>query len=430
MSDTPSQEKSSQPGMFGFWGTARHNCALIDRYQINLIVSLAHGGILSAKVTDVAWTIMAGQPCPPIVYTNIGQEKKMYYYEWCRANGIQGILDEMGPSQKQIDQFTAWLPNQEAWLDESRNQVEAVMGGGASPKAILVVDERGVSKVTLILASRLLTLLYPECKITWSDSQDNGWRGELADVWMKRHYPDILERIEMDDRVGKLRLTGSQSLCRIASGTEDIDSFSLSFRPLSVENECVQFLTKYLPAEVWLSMPGEMEALVLDEVAELARHASLADARSLLERRNQDWIPVDEDEEDLDDENDSVEWDMEAFLAIIAQSKNEPDGDEQANQKRNLWVPVGHDFRLNAGEVQRQENVLSVIPPEVSLFDQLCAWLIEQPDPTIGYPAWALGIGATGLCLRWVPVPTPSLPGLMWSASVASGFSTSRIWSK
>lgn len=66
-----------------------------------------------------------------------------------------------------------------------------------------------------------------------------------------------------------------------------------------------------------------------------------------------------------------------------------------------LTVKVVDTFSLNAGQVEQKDDECWILPPNVSLFDQLCEWLYQHPAPTTGYHHWALGIGVTALCLRW-----------------------------
>lgn len=66
-----------------------------------------------------------------------------------------------------------------------------------------------------------------------------------------------------------------------------------------------------------------------------------------------------------------------------------------------LKVPVSEDFSLLAGTVEQEAELITIHPPEESIFDQLCIWLDQRPSPTIGFNHWVLSIGATALCLRW-----------------------------
>lgn len=66
-----------------------------------------------------------------------------------------------------------------------------------------------------------------------------------------------------------------------------------------------------------------------------------------------------------------------------------------------LTVTVSKHLSLNAGSVIPRADMFCILPPDSSLFDQLCAWLNQCPLPTAGIIHWVFGIGATALCLRW-----------------------------
>lgn len=66
-----------------------------------------------------------------------------------------------------------------------------------------------------------------------------------------------------------------------------------------------------------------------------------------------------------------------------------------------ITVKVSDDFYLDAGTIIEATDSIHILPPYIPLFSQLCDWLEERPLPTTGYTCWALGIGATALCIRW-----------------------------
>ena len=66
-----------------------------------------------------------------------------------------------------------------------------------------------------------------------------------------------------------------------------------------------------------------------------------------------------------------------------------------------LQVAVSGEFTLSAGRIATEADLLTIEPPETSVFDQLCAWLDQCPPPTAGFNHWVLALGATALCLRW-----------------------------
>lgn len=64
-------------------------------------------------------------------------------------------------------------------------------------------------------------------------------------------------------------------------------------------------------------------------------------------------------------------------------------------------VKVTDIFSLDAGSIIENGDVYLIVPPEKTMFGQLNDWLLQQPTPNIGLNNWALGIGATALCIRW-----------------------------
>lgn len=67
-----------------------------------------------------------------------------------------------------------------------------------------------------------------------------------------------------------------------------------------------------------------------------------------------------------------------------------------------LSVPVIGSLTLDAGACCVGENAITILPPSVTMFDQLLDWLSRKaaPDQAV-FGAQSIGIGATALCLRW-----------------------------
>ncbi|MBP7961465.1 MAG: hypothetical protein KBG20_03845 [Caldilineaceae bacterium] len=276
MSNTPNQYWTSL-GHADFWYTAQMNCALIDHFQPELIIGLAHGGILPTKVTETAWSSLTDRPFPPILYTNLGREKIDYYKDWCKVNGGHpGFIGEQSGLEG-ILHFLDWLPSRVDWQDELLHQIEATLGADVEPGVIMVIDEMAALGNTMLLTLGLLEILYPMAETHFVDHVYFQWRSDLGQLWMKEHHPQVLEHILAEAEQGAW--ADLHAIYRIMSGTEDIDPVSLSFRPLSPENEDVQRLVKYLPAETLLSMPAQTEATVLDEITQLAAARTMQDAR-------------------------------------------------------------------------------------------------------------------------------------------------------
>ncbi len=67
-----------------------------------------------------------------------------------------------------------------------------------------------------------------------------------------------------------------------------------------------------------------------------------------------------------------------------------------------MSFPVIGALTLDARACFEGENALTILPPSVTMFDQLLDWLYRKTTPdTIGFSAKTIGIGATALCLRW-----------------------------
>jgi hypothetical protein len=68
---------------------------------------------------------------------------------------------------------------------------------------------------------------------------------------------------------------------------------------------------------------------------------------------------------------------------------------------KNLLVPVAGSLTIEAGSLIEGGDAITILPPSVSMFDQLVAWLSRQPLKPNRFSAKMIGIGATALCLRW-----------------------------
>jgi hypothetical protein len=70
------------------------------------------------------------------------------------------------------------------------------------------------------------------------------------------------------------------------------------------------------------------------------------------------------------------------------------------NTMKILSVPVTSSLTLEAGTFGEGGDALTILPPSVSMFDQLLDWLSRQTPPDqAGFSTATIGIGATALCL-------------------------------
>jgi hypothetical protein len=68
----------------------------------------------------------------------------------------------------------------------------------------------------------------------------------------------------------------------------------------------------------------------------------------------------------------------------------------------SLSVHVSGALTLDAGACDARKDAGTILPPSVTMFDQLSDWLSRQsaPEPA-PFSSETIGIGATALCLRW-----------------------------
>jgi len=67
-----------------------------------------------------------------------------------------------------------------------------------------------------------------------------------------------------------------------------------------------------------------------------------------------------------------------------------------------LSVPVTDSLALDAGTCVGSAAAVTILPPSVSMLDQLLDWLSRQAPPdSKELKSASMGIGATALCLRW-----------------------------
>jgi hypothetical protein len=67
-----------------------------------------------------------------------------------------------------------------------------------------------------------------------------------------------------------------------------------------------------------------------------------------------------------------------------------------------LSVPIAESLNLEAGTLDETAAPVTILPPAVSLFDQLLEWLSHRESSgRVRISTSEIGIGATALCLRW-----------------------------
>ncbi len=246
-----------QQTMEALWLLAQAICDQVESFRPDLVIVLLHSGEGPLRAALALWDETRGVPFPPIVRTNLGREKVRRYHELRDSLGREPLIEWLhGPDE--AAHMLAWVAEQRPWQAELAAQVHAVLGDNNMPARILVVDDFAFEGTTWLLALGLLKEVFPQAEACYIAGTLGGWSGNLARHWLQEHYPAVYAEMEADARAE--RDQGEIETCLtllrwIATGTEDVDPESLDWRPLSANSEAVQKLTRFLPAETWLTLP-------------------------------------------------------------------------------------------------------------------------------------------------------------------------------
>jgi hypothetical protein len=269
-----------QRTLSGFWDAAAQNVRSLSLHEPDLVIGLAHGGILPTKATAAAWTTVTGTPFPPVLYVNLGREKVRRYRDERKAQGSYDFYGEHSSYTDVLD-FLSWLGGQAEWLISLRQQIAATVD--KTPQSIIVIDEMSAQGSTRLLTLGMLDLLYPQAVCHFLDGPYFEWRSQLSQYWLHTHFVDLYHRLKEEEANHQYEFRSS--LYDIASGTEDIDENLLNYRTLSPENEAMAYLIRILPIEHWMEMPVWIEDLVIQYVTEQAKTTSLSDLMA-----RYDWL--------------------------------------------------------------------------------------------------------------------------------------------
>ena len=256
--------------------TARAVCQAIDDFRPDLIVALAHGawGVLWA--VEAYWpSCKADQPFPPVMVTNLGREK-MERYEKVRENlpcARMEIFIADYAGQEEVGYFLSWVEQQQDWIEQFRQQAQAVTS--VSPERILILDDSMIEGGTYRLAIGLAEAAFPKAKIRFINANVLSWRSELAYPWLEKHIPGWTE-----DQHWKI----AGALYFLATGTEDIHIDSLDWEPITAQSQIIEKMKAYLPAEKWLELPGWMLHTIQARVQERFQYDAQANPQGTDDR--------------------------------------------------------------------------------------------------------------------------------------------------
>jgi len=240
--------------------TAQAVCQVIDDYQPDLIITLAHGAWGMLWAVEAYWVTSKGmQAFPPVMITNLGREK-MERYERVRADLpcariAPFVADYAG--DEEVGYFLSWLEQQHDWIDQFRQQAFTVIS--ADPERILILDDAMLEGCTYRLAIGLAEAVFPKATVRFINGNVLAWRSELAYPWLEKQIPGWSE--EQHQKLIK-------ALYSLATGTEDSHIDSLAWEPITHQSRIMETVSAYLPAERWLELPGWIMQTIQAQVQE------------------------------------------------------------------------------------------------------------------------------------------------------------------
>ena len=263
--------KPLEPMLDAFCSAAQEVCEEVEAFQPDLVVVLLHSGEGPLRAALAFWEETRDVPFPPVVRTNLGREKLRRYHALCERLGRGGLLTELFESSFEGGHMLAWASEQ-PWQAELAAQVRMVLGAGASPARILVLDDWIGGGNTWLLSLGLLKLLFPRAESCFFAGFSSDWCGRMGQHWLLKHHPRAYQKMRVADETSRQQGNDPtyfvRDLCLLVPGTEDVDPESLAWRPITAESETLQRLSAFLPAEAWLALPAwtyaTLEARVRD----------------------------------------------------------------------------------------------------------------------------------------------------------------------
>lgn len=223
-------------------------CNEIVVFNPDLIIVLAHGGWGPLWASQRLWSEKRLESFPPVLVTNIGTEK-MDRYEKARASlpfteVFPFTADHAGNIE--CGYFLAWISAQQEWKEMLQAQIMETLN--FKPDRILVIDDASFTGETSRLILGLLRSIFPNCLTSMISGAYFEWRVEIAYPWLVEHHIDLENEKEQG-------LTSA--LFHFVPGTEDdANCNSLNWRKISTQSSVVKLLEQYLPADIWMKLPG------------------------------------------------------------------------------------------------------------------------------------------------------------------------------
>lgn len=250
------QEKIARQNPFDamlehLYQTGKAICQVIDDFQPDLVIPLAHGAWVVLWSVEAYWKSNKGaQAFPPLQVMNLGREK-IARYEPLRKNlpcvHISSFIADYADDEE-VGYFLSWLGQQRDWIEQFKQKTQAAIR--TSPERILILDDAIYEGVTYRLAIGLTEAVFPKATVRFINGNVISWRTELAYPWLEEQIPGWHEK-HYDAIV--------QALYYLSPGTEDSRVNPFAWKPITRRSRIVKTLSAFLPAERWLELSGWMK---------------------------------------------------------------------------------------------------------------------------------------------------------------------------
>lgn len=237
----------------------------IIHFKPEIVIVLAHGGWGPLWALQALWKELQKFPFPPLLVTNIGNEKlDRYEKQRYRIYGCYDCYphDAMYTNTIENGFFLAWVSQQTDWQYSLREQIMHVLNG-KKPERILVIDDTTWMGGTYRIVLTLLSSIFPYCEVRMIAGYFFEWSFDIVKPWLLDHGIN-----EKEDSKHLLNL----EISHLTPGTEDDGgSDSFNWRLISKENKSLQELSSLMSVDKWLRLPNWSKATIQSQAAKYIR---------------------------------------------------------------------------------------------------------------------------------------------------------------
>jgi hypothetical protein len=241
-------------------------CDEIHNNPPDVIVVFMHSGWLPAFAGKILWEYISDTPFPPIVRTNFGTEKIIFFEQTkCPYQVTKKFIGQFDEFEAMAC-YMAWVENQHRWVDELRAQFHEQIGN-LRPKRILACDIFVHESKTFLSITALLNAIYPEAEIRYIDANIDS-NAEGLKFWIQDKHPELPMEDIFAIKVEKGFYYKKSTRCaiQVSLGTEDIEPISLRWKDINIDSALIKDLPPELPAEEWLSVPQYLHEKIKENI--------------------------------------------------------------------------------------------------------------------------------------------------------------------